>query len=214
MFFEFDKFINSSAFGNVQTCLRKQLLYYRTYLSTYPICFIIWVIFHFCYCYYYRVGQTIFWWLHLHDTCFQMGHDWERTAPAFNSTTETHRHPNRMYSHDQIVKGVKSSVWLWNLYYQGQYYIAANRSLRLKPFPIGLFWFSRFCIVISTMSLSLRFCNAWRNRSFRLAKKWLTRSIGSDGRRRRTSCVPVARKLLYSRVIIINLESVSHGLQN
>jgi len=43
---------------------------------------------------------------------------------------------------------------------------AANRSLRLKLIPIGLsFWFSRFCIVIPTMSHLFRFCNAWRNGS-------------------------------------------------
>jgi len=88
----------SSAFrqGNIRH--REQLLYYRMYLSTLHICFIIRIIFHFCYSYYYRVGQTIFWCLHLHDTSFHMCHDWEWLAPALNRLlAESYRYPNWMY---------------------------------------------------------------------------------------------------------------------
>jgi len=171
---------------------------------------IIWIIFYFCYsCY--CVGQTIFCCFHLHDCSFQMCLDWERTAPALNRPlAETQRHPNRIYSHDQLVQGVKSSVWLWNLFEQRQYNTPETRSLRLKLIPIGLsFWFSRFCNVIPTMSLSLRFCHAWRNRSFKLARKWLTESVASEGgTRRTTSCVPLALKRLYCRVILSSISNL------
>jgi len=157
------------------------------------------------YSYYYCKGQTIFCCLHLQDTSFQMGHDWERTAPAFNCTlAETHRHNNRMYSHDQHVQGVKSIIWFWNRLHQGEYYIRRQLVLSLKLIPIGLsFWFSRFCTVIPTICLSISYCNAWRNRSFNLARKWLTGSISlAGGRSRITSCVPVALKWPYCRVIV------------
>ena len=43
MFLEFDYLGNSAAFSQGNTRLREQLLYCRTYLSTFPVCFIIWV---------------------------------------------------------------------------------------------------------------------------------------------------------------------------
>jgi hypothetical protein len=143
-------------------------------------------------------------------------HDWEWPAPAFNYTTEFHRHPNWMYSHNQLVQVVKSSVWLWNLFTKDSITSAANWSLRLKLISIGLsFWFSRFCIVIPTMSLLVRFCNAWRNRSFRLARKWLTGSLASEGGRKRTTCCPPfgTETSILPCNCVLNLESASHGLQ-
>jgi len=60
MFLEFQKFMNSSAYGQNYTGLIEQLLYYGKYLITSTVCYILRVIFCFRYRYYYCVGQTIF----------------------------------------------------------------------------------------------------------------------------------------------------------
>jgi len=92
---------------------------------------------------------------------------------------------------------------------------AANWFLCLILIPMGLsLWFSRLCIVIPTMSLSFRFCNAWRNKSFKLTKNsWHDFNCQSvEGanhnlrtRGTETSILPCNCDL--------NLESASHGLQ-
>jgi len=140
-----------------------------------------------------------------------MCHDWEWPAPAFSCRlTETHRHPNRMYSHDQLVQGVKSIVLLWNVLHQGQYYIRRRLVLTSETDS------NRLIILIFTVLYPYsnhvtfeQILNALWNKSFKLTRKWLTGSESSyGGRRRTTSCEPIAPKRLYWRVIVSSISNL------
>jgi len=74
---------------------------------------------------------------------------------------------------------------------------------------VSTIWFTRFWIVIPTVSLSLRFCSACRKRSSTLARKWVTGSLALEGgNRRTTSCVPMALNRLYRRVIVSSISNL------